>query len=286
MGKRRVKLITIVLFGLISLTLAKANAIASDFGWEDGTTQGWIGNVNNSGTYCYNGRHSLALDLNLKGEGFKSTQTSLTVYDGKPGDPLIFKVYLLSTPEVPLDLKGQIYIGDSQGNITRSRWSFLLSDRWNDLSFNIPADFKGPFTIALSFGTQFEYQGRIYIDQVQKPSKLTPGDAIPGCYSTYIPAPAGGTGFGPLALAPQSGKSGIRRLGGFASTESTGEEGTTWEGIPFSASSTTSSVPASSTTTVSSSTDKSSGGGGVIFEHKTFLLLSVGLFMFGLKFKK
>ncbi len=292
MGKRRVKLITIVLFGLISLTLAKANAIADDFGWEDGTTQGWIGNVSNSGTYYYNGRHSLALNLNLKGEGFKSTQTSLAAYDGKPGDSLGFKVYLPSTPEVPLDFKGQVYIGDSQGNITRNRWSFLLSDRWNDLFFTIPADFKGPFTVALSFGTQFQYEGRIYIDQTQELPKL-PGDTIPGCYNTYIPASAEETGFLPMALAPQSDQNrSLRRIGSFrepsSDTESTGEEET---GEPlFFASSSTPTIPASTGTTITaSSVNQSSGGnggGGVIFEHKTFLLLSVGLFMFGLKFKK
>jgi len=115
---------------------------------------------------------------------------------------------------------------------------------------------------------------------------LTPGDAIPGCYSTYIPASTGGAGLVPMAFASQPDNRSLRRIGSFRAPFS-GTEGTGEEGIPFSALSSTASIPPATTTiTPASSVSQSLGGGGVIFEHKTFLLLSVGLFMLGLKFKK
>lgn len=268
MRERGRKLLIIVLFGLFSLVIWPAHSMA-DVGWEDGTTQGWCGNVTNSASYYYTGQHSLALDLNLKGEGFKSTQTTLPHYTGEPGEPLAFKIYIPSTPEAPLDLKSQVYIRDFQGNIIRSPWSFLLTDRWNDLSFTIPAHFKGPFTLALVFGTQFQYQSRIYIDQTLEPSGPAPGDAIPAFYNTYIPL---ASGIGPQLIPAQFSQQRPVRIGGFGGLGSNGEEG---GGVSQPLNAGGVSQPLNDV-----------GGGEVIFEHKTFLLLSLGLFVFGLKLKK
>jgi hypothetical protein len=298
MGGRLKKIIILILFFLLSLILSGERSALAQFGWEDGTTQGWQGNVYNSTKYYYGGQRSLTVDLNLTGKGFKSAQTVLPVYKGKAGEPLTFRIYVPSTPLIPLDLKAQIYIEDFKGRIIRSRWSFLLADRWNGLSFSIPADFEGPFSLALIFGTEFEYRGKIYVDQTQvpfanlEPKEFYSNNAIPALYNTYVPTPSLSTGFQLVPVA-QPGEGLPVRTGGFGTPiSSSGEESINES--PTSAEETSPAVSYPTTTTTSTTTvsttgspvSQSSGGGQVIFEPKTFLLLSIGLFVLSLKLKK
>ena len=285
------KLIALLVFCLI-IVVGLQNSALAYFGWEDGTTQGWRGNVSNSTIQYYSGNHSLEVNLNLKGKGFKSSQTTLPNYPGKAGDQLSFKVYVPSVPEAPLDLKAQVYVSDSKSNILRSRWIYLLTDRWNDLFYAIPEDFEGPLSIALTFGTELDYTGHVYIDQSQAPFKDSPpkenysNNVNPAAYNTYMPLPAGG-GLQLVPAAQLAGESGPRR-GGFGTPLANGTPALIGD---TSGSQTTSTTTTSTTTTTPTittptiSTD-TSGGEEVIFEHKSFILLSVGLFTLGLRLKR
>ncbi|MFH1856318.1 MAG: hypothetical protein ABH836_03685 [Candidatus Omnitrophota bacterium] len=189
------KLAKVILALIVLVCLLNVKFLWAYFGWENGTTQGWMGNTYNSTEYYYSGQHSLALNLNFSGNGFESLKTSLpnTVMQSETTIAnLSFKVYIPASPQPPLDLKAQIYIEDAQGKIRRGKWCFLLSDDWNDLSENIPAEFQQPLSLSIIFGTNFKYKTTVYIDQSQTsiPNEITGkpvySDAF---YSTYIPPP-------------------------------------------------------------------------------------------------
>jgi len=262
MGKRKITLLIINIICFSFLMPLGANAATESFGWEDGSLAGWRGNIENSTTHYYNGRHSLALNLNFDGNGFTNKQISISNYSGEPKKLFIFKIYIPSVPEIPIDLKSQIYIKDSQGNAARSRWSFLLGDKWNELSLAVPSNFKEPLTLTINFGTQFQYKGKIYIDQAQSSSlEITP-DTMPAFYNTYIPSPRQQEVLFQPAPAASNQKKIITMIS-FGTLNSSSEQEDAFN-LPLNYSS----------------------AGLEVFEHETLLLISAGICIFGLKLKK
>lgn len=247
------KNVIISFFSLAFLLTMATNSFAY-FGWEDGTTQGWVGETFNTTKYYYSGQHSLGIDLNFIGDGFKSSKTTLPFCNIKTDmeiSQLAFKIFIPSLPAIPLDLKAQIYIEDIQGRTNRNRWTFLLTDSWNDVVIDIPVDFQEPVSVAIIFGTNFQYTGKVYVDQAEAPipNDLSDGFYNNAFYDTYVP---NFSETQELQLIPtiEVITDTMPKTGGFGAADS--EE----------------------------------DNKKVVFEYETFLLLSFGLFIFSITFLK